>query len=561
MDSAGNAYFLRETMAIIMKNLPSVEKCFLDEDIANKPECSALTALRGEEVHYMVAYTMTEAGEECAYTLSTACALPYTVETVEQVPVYRPCDPQHYDGDYLRTTPGLYPDLLTPAADGNRIFATSALLAALYVTVKVPENVPAGEYSVTVRLMKDGAAAAETVMPITVLAATLPKQTIAVTEWFYCDCLATYYRVPVWSEEHWALIGKYLQTAVDNGINTILTPIFTPPLNASVGVNGPTVQLIDVEKTVDGWKFGFARFERWVEVCRSAGVEYFEIAHLFTQWGAEHAPKIMATVGGVEEKVFGWETDSLSEEYITFLRAFLTAFTEKLRALGIADRCFFHISDEPGFQHMERYRAVKAAISDILTDYPIMDALSNFEFYQTGTVTNPIPSTDHIEPFLEAEVPGLWTYYCCGQAVDVSNRYVAMPSSRTRVIGMQLWKYKIAGFLQWGYNFWYEIFSLRPINPYLVTDGGMYVQAGDCYAVYPGEDGTPRTSLHMKAFTEALTDLRAMRLAESLVGREAVLSAMEEGLDAPVTFSQYPHDPAYVTKVRDRVNALIASAL
>ena len=26
--------------------------------------------------------------------------------------------------------------------------------------------------------------------------------------------------------------------------------------------------------------------------------------------------------------------------------------------------------------------------------------------------------------------------------------------ARTRVIGAQFWKYKIAGFLQWGYNFY-----------------------------------------------------------------------------------------------------------
>ena len=62
-------------MPIILKNIPSVEKCFWDEDIAKKPECNALTALRGEEVHYMIAYTMTEAGEECGYTLSTSLSL------------------------------------------------------------------------------------------------------------------------------------------------------------------------------------------------------------------------------------------------------------------------------------------------------------------------------------------------------------------------------------------------------------------------------------------------------------------------------------------------------
>ena len=550
-------------MPVFMKNIPSVEKCFMDEDIAKKPECNAITALRGEEVHYMIAYTSTESWHDPKFVcvLDSACGLPYYMETVEQVPVRVPCYKNRHDDDYLRTTPGLYPDLLLPIANGARVFVPYEELKAFYVTVKVPEDAAAGDYPVVVRLKDGENTVVETVMHITVLAAVLPKQTLQVTEWFHCDCLATYYRVPVFSEAHWAIIENYLKTAVENGINTILTPVFTPPLDTAVGGERPTVQLIDVEKTADGWSFGFDRFERWVEVCNRVGVEHFEISHLFTQWGAGHAPKVIAKVDGVETKVFGWETDSLSDEYVGFLRAFLTALVAKIRELGIEKRCFFHISDEPGFDHLERYRAVKAAIADILADFPIMDALSSFEFYKTGAVANPIPASNHIDPFLEAKVPGLWTYYCCSQGVDVSNRFLAMPSSRTRVIGMQMWKYDIVGFLQWGYNFWYSQFSVEEVNPYLITDGNYFVPAGDCYAVYPGEDGTPRTSLHMKAFTEALTDMRAMQLAESLVGREAVLAAMEEGLDAPVTFSRYPHDPAYVTTVRERVNALIASAL
>ena len=550
-------------MPVFMKNIPSVEKCFMDEDIAKKPECNAITALRGEEVHYMIAYTSTESWHDPKFVcvLDSACGLPYYIETVEQVPVRVPCYKNRHDDDYLRTTPGLYPDLLLPIANGARVFVPYEELKAFYVTVKVPEDAAAGDYPVVVRLKDGENIVVETVMHITVLAAVLPRQTLQVTEWFHCDCLATYYRVPVFSEAHWAIIENYLKTAVENGINTILTPVFTPPLDTAVGGERPTVQLIDVEKTADGWSFGFDRFERWVEVCNRVGVEHFEISHLFTQWGAGHAPKVIAKVDGVETKVFGWETDSLSDEYVGFLRAFLTALVAKIRELGIEKRCFFHISDEPGFDHLERYRAVKAAIADILADFPIMDALSSFEFYKTGAVANPIPASNHIDPFLEAKVPGLWTYYCCSQGVDVSNRFLAMPSSRTRVIGMQMWKYDIVGFLQWGYNFWYSQFSVEEVNPYLITDGNYFVPAGDCYAVYPGEDGTPRTSLHMKAFTEALTDMRAMQLAESLVGREAVLAAMEEGLDAPVTFSQYPHDPAYVTTVREKVNALIASAL
>ena len=47
----------------------------------------------------------------------------------------------------------------------------------------------------------------------------------------------------------------------------------------------------------------------------------------------------------------------------------------------------------------------------------------------------------------------------------------------------------------------------------------------------------------------------------SIPSKEAVLAAMEEGLTEPVTFAKYPRDPAYVTTVRERVNALIAAAL
>ena len=46
----------------------------------------------------------------------------------------------------------------------------------------------------------------------------------------------------------------------------------------------------------------------------------------------------------------------------------------------------------------------------------MIDALSNVDFYKRGIIKNPIPANNHIEPFVEAGVKPLWTYYCCGQA-------------------------------------------------------------------------------------------------------------------------------------------------
>ncbi len=552
-------------MPVLIKAIPSSEKCFMDQCIDCKPTLTADTVLRGEEYHFEVAYTTTEPGHDpkCQLILDAQGGLPFTVETVEQVPVRVPCYHNRNDDNYLRKDPGLYPDLLVPVENGARVFVAYKELRSFFVTVKVPVNAAAGEYPITIRLKtNEGVTHVETTVTLRVIAATLPKQDLKVTEWFHSDCIASYYELEVFSEKHWSYIENYIRTAVENGINMILMPVFTPPLDTAVGGERPTVQLVDVEKTECGcWKFGFDRLERWVEMCNRCGVDYFEVSHLFTQWGAGHAPKIMAKVNGKLEKVFGWETDSLSEEYTAFLRAFLKAFLAKMKSLAGADkRCIFHISDEPGLAHLEAYKAAKASIADLLEGYTIMDALSNFEFYKTGALTNPIPANNHIDPFLEANIPGLWTYYCCSQGVDVSNRFIAMPMARTRIIGAQMWKYNIEGFLQWGYNFWYSQYSVEEINPYYITDGQYFVPAGDCYAVYPGPKGQPYTSLHMKAFTEALMDNRLLKLAESLCGKEAVLAALEEGIE-PITFARYPHDDSYLPGVRAKVHAMIEAAL
>lgn len=52
---------------------------------------------------------------------------------------------------------------------------------------------------------------------------------------------------------------------------------------------------------------------------------------------------------------------------------------------------------------------------------PIMDALSNYEFYSTGVVDRPVPSTGRVEQFYENNVPNLWTYYCGAGAITAAN--------------------------------------------------------------------------------------------------------------------------------------------
>lgn len=307
---------------------------------------------------------------------------------------------------------------------------------------------------------------------VTILPGRLPAQKLIRTHWFHTDCLAEYYRVPVFSEEHWTIIENFIRTAVRRGCTMILTPLFTPPLDTAPGGERLTVQLVDVNVCKGAYTFGFDRLERWVEICRRCGVAYLEMSHLFTQWGAAAAPKIIATVDGQEKRLFGWETDAHGEAYAHFLSEFLPALMEKLNELGVAERAYFHISDEPSLDHLESYRHACSLVKPYLQGRPVIDALSDFAFYQTGALEKPVVALDHLEPFLQAGVPGLWTYYCVGQYRDVTNSFMAMPAARTRMLGVQLYRYQLEGFLQWGYNFYHTQLSLANLNPYEVTDAG-----------------------------------------------------------------------------------------
>ena len=157
------------------------------------------------------------------------------------------------------------------------------------------------------------------------IGASLPEQELIFTNWFHADCIASVYGVRVFSEKHWELIGKFMHEAHESGVNMILTPLFTPPLDTGIGAERPTVQLVGVTKTDGGYTFDFSLLDRWISLAEESGITYFEMSHLFTQWGAKAAPKIVASVGGTKKRIFGWDTPSDSGFWPMVAR--MTAFS------------------------------------------------------------------------------------------------------------------------------------------------------------------------------------------------------------------------------------------
>ena len=546
-------------MEYSFKLLSSLEKVFFG-DLESFPEHTRGSMLKNEVYSFQLAGWVLDPYRRtipCKLEIESSLTPFITVYQVGYVPSLVPTYNSDADDDYITKTPGLFPDPLYKIKDGKLEFASSQS-RSFWISVEPKENLT-GTYPIILRLFEDGREQlTELCYTITIIDAALPKQKLLNTGWFHGDCIAVAHNVKVMSEAYFDLVDKYLEVYVKFGHNTILTPVFTPPLDTAVGSERPTNQLVDVTLQDGKYSFGFDKLKRWIAMCQKRGIEYFEICHLFTQWGARYTPKIMATVDGTYQKLFCWEVEALSQEYQDFLRAFLPELKVFLTIEGVMEHCLFHVSDEPGEGDLEQYDKVKKLMLEFLDESQCIDALGNYQLYEKGVVKHPVVSLNHMKPFLENNVKELWAYYCCAQYKDVPNRFMAMPSYRNRILGYQLYKYRIKGFLQWGFNFWFKALSKGAVDPYADTTAGGAFPAGDSFMVYPvNEDGEVVCSHRLYVFMEGLQDMRALELLEELTDRQSVETLLEE-IEG---FDRYPRNSEYILNLRESINDKIHAAL
>ena len=552
------------------KIVSGLEKVFADGNINDYPSLEKISAMKGERISFqIIAYR--PHGDEIwrpilfDINLKGPLAKYTTVRQVKSVPVTKPV---HFecDSDYLKTTPGLFPDVLAPTGYGGGLVVTPGTLHSLYVELDIPKDCDAvGESLLSVELKTRNVSARETLMQsvteikVDLIDAVLPEQKLLFTQWFHSDCLAEYYGAPKWSDEHFEIVEKFAKCAKKNGINMILTPLVTPPLDNSYDTRD--IQLADITVTEEGYEFGWDKLTRWIEICDRVGIKYFEIGHLFTQAGAAYATKVSGVKDGKYQRLFEKDTPCDAPEYTKFLRAMLTSFLDFMKKRGDDKRCYFHISDEPKDLQLETYRKAKESVADLLAGYPMMDALSHYEFYEQGIVEKPVVILNSLRNFIAKDVRGLWTYTSGSPGKDHSNRLLGMSLARNRSICLLLYKYDVEGFLHWGFNFYNNSGSQSTINPYLDTSAGDFFAAGDSFSVYPGDDGEPYESLRIVSFYEGIEDISAFRLCESLYSREEVIEALENKLGREILPSTYVNTSEEMLSIREMINEMIKAKI
>lgn len=545
------------------KLINSLEKTFENKMPKTSP-IKSVTLLKGERFCFQLA---AETDFALWYTVKINSPLKDFIKIyrIENAVMDLATYPYIKDKNYLTKSGGVMPDILVPAKE-DELFTSYYGASCVWFELNVPEAFKSGEYEIELEIqthdgtsigMKNEKFKPKTYhkkLSVKILDLKLIKNEIRFTQWMYLDCISAVHDVPVFSEKHWELIEKYIQTAVYIGINMMLTPVHTPPLDTSRGIYRDYVGLIDIsyDKNTNKYSFDCKKLERFIEICLKCGIEYFEIAHLFSQWGSEFAAPVK--VDG--EYKFGWHVKADSAEYIGFLKQYIPAITKTFDKYNLRDKIYFHISDEPYMDNIESYKKTYNILKPLVKGIKTMDALSSYEFYKQGLIDCPVTATNHIDEFLKHDVENQWAYYCCSQGEKVGNRFLAMPSYRNRILGIQMFKYNIKGFLHWGYNFYNSQYSLEKINPYVTTSAKGAFPSGDTFSVYPAKDGV-YLSMRSLVFYDALQDIRILNMVSEKIGHKKTVEMIENIAKSEITFLKYPHRASFILNVIDKAKQIL----
>lgn len=539
-------------MTLQLKLLPSTVKVMPGER-EPAPEIAAYTAgsaLRGEVFAFQLAYSSgREFVEAARFRFESPLAEFTGVRRAGLIPTTLTA--WKFDDHVIRREPGLFPDPLLPLPEEFQILPCR--WNSLRLTVHVPPELPPGEYKFKCILSTAGSSAgssAEAEFRLQVCAAALPPQSIERSEWLHCDALMSHYRLNFWSREFRRVLKLYFRNQTAHGCTRLLTPLFTPPLDTAVGCERPTVQLVGVSRRDGRYRFDFTRLDEWCQMALQCGYDSFEFAHLFTQWGAKCAPKIV--VDG--RNCFGWESASDSPEYREFLSALFPPLNAFLAERGLTGKCVFHASDEPQKVDREIYARNAAFLRKLCAPAPVTDALSELDFYRDNVCLLPVCCINEVPAFEAAGCRPLWSYYCCGPETEMTNRFLHYPGGRTRMLGAQLFRYDCAGFLHWGYNFWLSRLSRHAIDPWKTPDAEGLFPGGDPFLVYPGADGSPVDSIRHELLREAFQDHRALTLLAERRGRPFAEALLADWHGGPFSMSSYPAADLALCRLRDRIH-------
>jgi hypothetical protein len=521
-----------------------------DEPPANPPAGITIHAARGEYESAQVCLRTTAAVRQVQVVASdlqgkagTIPAAAVTWNPVGYVPLAKNTSDTPA-AELCCKAPVEVPDPLLPPAP---VDVEAGRTQPLWITVHVPREAAAGGYTGKLTVRWEGGEA-EVPLALTVWPFAIPEtQHLSFTNWISPEALAKYYKVAVYSDAFFGILGRYARACAEHHQNILWI---------GLGVVGITQQ-------ADGtFAYDWGTFDRWVEVVSANGCgRSIEIQQL-GGWKDGNWDNSEIVLHGYGVKLPSGETKTLPAEEV--LPKLLPALEAHLQARGWMGKTLIHIADEPAVHHVASYAKVSDWVHSLAPHLRRIDAIEAPDF--TGHLEVWVPKLNHLYnwlPHYEKARDGgaeIWFYTCCHPMGAFPNRFLDFPLIKTRILQWYNWRFGLSGYLHWGLNFWDD----DPLH----STGNPQLPPGDSWIVYPGPDG-PLSSIRWEALRDGFEDYeylwlladRSRQVAHDLgVPAEAFPPGQRSDELAHRlvrTMIDYAHDPAALRAVREEIAAEI----
>jgi len=401
--------------------------------------------------------------------------------------------PNRRAGGVIRAAPAWFPDCLS--AERECSIAAGAR-KAVYLTIKIPAEMPAGNYRSHVEC-SSGDDTVRLPVSLRVYPLSLPEaRHVMATEWYSTSQFAKHRNLKPSDEQ---AFFRMLRTYADN------------MAEHRQNVFRVSMDMVESSRSSpDGaLAFDFGRFDRWAQVFWDTGhmdlLETGFVAHFGE--GGWSSKEIVLRDFPVREGITGRMSRVAGEEY---LRQFLPVFVRHLREKGWLEKTIFHICDEPSAHNVLAWRKASEFVRRHAPELRRIDAIETP--HCAGELEILVPKLDHLatwyDAYEEARRKGaeLW-FYTVGifQNGDLPNKTVDVPLLESRLMHWINYRFGVKGYLHWGFNAWTD----DPINA-----PGKH--CGDGWHVYPGPDGL-LNSMRWEQMRNGLQDFECLWLLEQKI--------------------------------------------
>lgn len=412
--------------------------------------------------------------------------------------------------------------------------------SAVWAEIQVPEDAPAGDYTVTVRLFSALYGEDETLVdtqtvPLHVSSFVMPHYRdwkFHLDLWQHASNIARKHDVRLWSDEHFEILRSYARSLAQLGQKSITVCASNIPWSGQSCFmewefkgNLFEYSMIPVTRKKDGTFFyDYSRMQKYIDICTEEGItgdiEIFGLVNVWRKPELRCAPfcpdyvedpciRYLDEADGCMKYVRDTE---VLKDYVRSLEAYFIR-TNQISRVRIA-------ADEPG--NIEKYRASLAVLQELAPNFRCKCAINHAEFIEEFH-----DRIDDFVPYIRCtvveyprlmryrrEYPNkkfLW-YVCCGGASP--NTFLRTPPIENRMVGILTSVLRLDGFLRWNYAIW-------PDDPRKDIRYSAF-EAGDTNFVYPGRNGQVMLSLRYKNLQRGVADHELLEALRAKKGDAAV---------------------------------------